>query len=269
MDSNNISVSVLGVSGRMGKAIIQSIASYPNCILASGVEKKDSVYVGMDSGLNAGIRQTNIPITDNLEEAVKSADVVIDFSSHQNTHSTLETVTKYKKPLVMGVTGLGEKEKSAIQSASKSIPIVFSPNMSVGVNLLFKLVELAASVLGGKFDIEVLDIHHRHKRDSPSGTSHKLKEVLLKTLNRTENNVIYGREGLHDERESKEIAIHSMRAGEVVGEHTVMFFSPEERVEIKHSAIDRKTFAVGSLRAAEFVVNKSYGLYDMFDVLGL
>lgn len=142
--------------------------------------------------------------------------------------------------------------------------------MSVGVNLLFKLVELASGVLKENYDIEVLDIHHRHKKDSPSGTAQKLKDIMLKTLNRTEKNVIYGRHGdNYSERESEEIAIHSMRAGEVVGDHTVHFFSPEERIEIKHSAQDRKTFAVGAVKAAEFVVNQKPGLFDMFDVLGI
>lgn len=269
MDSNNFSVTVVGASGRMGKKIIQSMDLYPNCKLAGALEKKDSVYVGMDSGLNAGIRQNNIPIIDNIDEAIKTSDVVIDFSSHQNINFTLDAAQQYKKPLVIGVTGLSDKDKSNIESASQTIPIVFAPNMSVGVNLLFKLVELTASVLGDKFDVEILDIHHRHKKDSPSGTSHKLKEVLLKALQRKEDNVIYGRQGLHGERDHKEIAIHSMRAGEVVGEHTILFFSAEERIEIKHSAIDRKTFAVGSLRAAEFIVSKNSGLFDMFDVLGL
>nr|MCU0825622.1 4-hydroxy-tetrahydrodipicolinate reductase [Leptospira sp.] len=181
----------------------------------------------------------------------------------------LEIAVTNKKPIVIGTTGLGESDKQKIRDAANEIPIVFSPNMSIGVNLLFKLTEIAAKVLSDDFDVEVLDIHHRHKKDSPSGTAVHLKEVLLKALDRKDSNVIYGRHGMYPERDKKEIAMHTMRAGEVVGEHTVYFFSPEERIEIAHKAGDRKTFALGSVKAAEFLADKKKGLYNMFDVLGL
>ncbi|MCB1159907.1 MAG: 4-hydroxy-tetrahydrodipicolinate reductase, partial [Leptospiraceae bacterium] len=230
----------------------------------------DSILFGVDSGLNAGIKANQVPITDDLLKGLETADAVIDFSSVASTEAVLYACLQLNKPLVIGVTGLSEALIQKIREASEKIPIVQSPNMSVGVNLLFKLVELASGVLKENYDIEVLDIHHRHKKDSPSGTAQKLKDIMLKTLNRTEKNVIYGRHGdNYSERESEEIAIHSMRAGEVVGDHTVHFFSPEERIEIKHSAQDRKTFAVGAVKAAEFVVNQKPGLFDMFDVLGI
>jgi 4-hydroxy-tetrahydrodipicolinate reductase len=171
--------------------------------------------------------------------------------------------------MVIGLTGLDKEHRSKIEAAAKTLPIVLSPNMSIGVNLLFKLTEIAAKVLDSNFDIEVLDIHHKHKKDSPSGTASKLKEILLSTLQRKESDVIYGRHGNYSERPPKEIGIHTMRAGEVVGDHTVFFFSPEERIEISHKAQDRKTFGVGSVRAIEFIIGKKPGLYDMFDVLGI
>jgi 4-hydroxy-tetrahydrodipicolinate reductase len=261
-------VAVIGAGGRMGKTIIQVIDSSPNLKVSGALERPDSITIGMDSGINAGVKTNHVSITSDLDAVIKSCDVVIDFSSPHSLHSVLDACSRYQKPVVIGLTGVDEEGKRNIASASKGIPIVFSPNMSIGVNLLFKLVELAAGVLKD-FDIEVLDIHHKHKKDSPSGTAVKLKEILLQSLGRSESNVIYGRKGNYPERPSNEIAVHTMRAGEVVGEHTVYFFSPEERIELKHSAQDRKTFAVGAVKAAEFVVTQKVGLFDMFNVLGI
>ncbi|MCK6380089.1 MAG: 4-hydroxy-tetrahydrodipicolinate reductase [Leptospiraceae bacterium] len=253
----------------MGRAITERLSVSHNAFLKYAVDRESAIFLGMDSGLYSGIQSNGVLYTSDIEEGIKNSDAVIDFSASANLKQVISSCVKFKKPVVVGVTGLTETQKLELKNASNSIPILFSPNMSIGVNLLFKLVQLAAGVLKDEFDIEILDIHHRHKKDSPSGTAQKLKEILLSTLNRTEENVIYGREGIYEEREKKEIGIHSMRAGEVVGDHTVSFFSAEEIIEVKHSAKDRKTFAVGAVRAAEFLVGKSTGFFDMYDVLGI
>lgn len=268
--NNPTKITLIGAAGRMGKAITQVLSTTPNAKLVGAVERNDSVLIGMDSGLNSQVHENNIPYTSNMKEAIHKADVVIDFSSHSSTEEVLNYCLEFGKPIVIGVTGHSETEVQTIQNSSKQIPILFSPNMSIGVNLLFKLVEISAKVLQDSFDIEILDIHHRHKKDAPSGTANQIKKILLNTLSRNESNVIYGRHGNnYSERDPKQIAIHTMRAGEVVGEHTVYFISPEEKIEIKHSAQDRKTFAVGAVKAAIFLNGKAPGLYSMFDVLGI
>ncbi|WP_208729541.1 4-hydroxy-tetrahydrodipicolinate reductase [Leptospira congkakensis] len=266
---SKIKVGVIGAGGRMGKAIIQVLSLSKKSELSAAVVREGAVYAGFDSGNHAGIKETGILLSTDLQKACESSDVLIDFSTHTGFESILNSALSNKKPLVIGTTGLTDSDKALIQSAATSIPIVFSPNMSVGVNLLFKLTEIAAKVLDEDFDVEVLDIHHRHKKDAPSGTAMYLKEVLLNATKRSEENVIYGRHGMYSERDQKEIAMHTMRAGEVVGEHTVYFLSPEERIEITHKAQDRKTFATGAVKAAEFLHGKSKGLYNMFDVLGI
>ncbi|TGK05229.1 4-hydroxy-tetrahydrodipicolinate reductase [Leptospira langatensis] len=262
-------VAVIGASGRMGKAIIQVLSQSKLSELSASVVSKGSVYLGLDSGLHSGLKQNEILFSDDLTKAISDADTVIDFSIREALPEVLEYCKASKKPVVVGTTGLDETHKDLLRETSKSIPIVYSPNMSIGVNLLFKLTEIAAKVMGDLADIEILDIHHRHKKDAPSGTAEKLKNILLETLGRTESNIVHGRQGLLSERDPKEIAIHTFRAGEVIGDHTVYFFTPEERVEITHKAQDRKTFAVGSVKAAEFLVGREKGLYDMLSVLGL
>ena len=254
----------------MGVSITQVLSTSTKSVLSAAVEKLNSPLIGKDTGLNANIGENGISFTDNAENAISASDVIIDFGSAENSKSILELAVKYNKPLVIGVTGLEESFLQKVKESSVQIPILQSPNMSVGVNLLFKLAEMAARVLGDEYDIEVLDIHHRHKKDSPSGTAMKLKEVLLSSLNRSEANVIYGRHGNeYSERDEKEIAIHSMRAGEVIGDHTAYFFSPDERIEISHKARDRRTFAVGAVKAAEFIYEQKMGLFHMYDVLGI
>ncbi|EKP05820.1 MULTISPECIES: 4-hydroxy-tetrahydrodipicolinate reductase [Leptospira] len=262
-------IALIGASGRMGRAIISVLSTSIKSTLSSSIVSQSSVFLGMDSGLHSGIKQNGVNFSSDLEVAVRSADCVIDFSTHQNLDFTLKACIQHRKPVVIGTTGLTELQKDALQVASKEIGIVYSPNMSIGVNLLFKLTEIAAKVMGEISDIEIQDIHHRHKKDAPSGTAEKLKNILLETLGRTSKNVVHGRHGILKERDSKEIGIHTFRAGEVIGDHTVYFFTPEERIEITHKAQDRKTFAVGSVRAAEFLVGRKPGLYDMFAVLGL
>lgn len=262
-------VGLFGASGRMGRAIIQILSTHPTAELSLAVVEEGSVFLGMDSGLHAGTKESKVPFTTDGGDVSGKADVLIDFSIHSAFMRHLSLAKASKIPLVVGTTGINESDKRSLEEASRVIPIVFSPNMSVGVNLLFRLTQIAAKVLATDFDIEVLDIHHRHKKDSPSGTAQRIKEVLVETLNRKEEDVVYGRHGMYPEREKKEIAVHTMRGGEVIGDHTVYFLGPEERIEISHKAQDRKTFAVGAVRAGEFLRDKTKGLYDMFDVLGL
>lgn len=253
----------------MGKAIIQVLSQSKVSELSASVVSKGSVYLGLDSGLHSGLKQNDILFTDDLKKAVSESDTIIDFSIREVLAEVLAVCSEAGKPLVVGTTGLSQEHKESLKQASQKIPIVYSPNMSIGVNLLFKLTEIAARVMGDLADIEIQDIHHRHKKDAPSGTAEKLKAILLETLGRKESDVIHGRHGILPERDPKEIGIHTLRAGEVIGDHTVYFFTPEERVEISHKAQDRKTFAVGSVKAAEFLVGREKGLYDMFSVLGL
>lgn len=262
-------IALVGACGRMGRAITQILATNESSQISAAVDSKDSIFLGLDSGLHSGGGENHVKITSDLEKSIIECDSVIDFSSSANLESVLLTCKGHNRPLVIGTTGLSESQKKMILDISAFIPIVFSPNMSVGVNLLFKLVEITARVTGDNFAIEILDIHHRHKKDSPSGTAEKLREILLETLHRKEENVIYGRHGLYDSRPDKEIGIHSMRAGEVIGEHQVNFFSAEERIQIVHKAEDRKTFAVGAVRASLFILKQKPGLYNMFDVLGI
>lgn len=262
-------IALIGAAGRMGKAIIQAFPQSTKSELGFAVVRPDSYSIGFDSGLHCGVKENKILFNSDLASAIQNSDAVIDFSSLDVLPESLRLSVQHKKPMVIGLTGLEPSHKSAIEKASESIPIVYSPNMSVGVNLLFKLTEIAARVLSDGFDIEVLDIHHRHKKDSPSGTATKLKEVLLQTLSRSESDVLYGRHGIYPERPTKEIGVHTMRAGEVVGDHTVYFISAEERIEISHKAQDRKTFGVGTVKAVDFILDAKPGLYDMFSVLGI
>lgn len=262
-------ITLIGAAGRMGKAIIQAFPMSKLAELTYALVRPDSYCIGLDSGLHAGGKENKVLFSSNIEEAIQNSDGVIDFSSLQNLENVLALCKKYKKPLVTGLTGLSEFHWKILKETSQEIPIVYSPNMSIGVNLLFKLTEISAKVLGESFDIEIQDIHHRHKKDSPSGTAMKLKNILLETLSRDESCVIYGRHGIYQERPRNEIGIHTIRAGEVVGEHTVFFFSAEERLEITHKAQDRKAFGVGTIKAIDFALEQKPGLYDMFHVLGI
>lgn len=270
MNKPKLKTTLIGSGGRMGVSITQVLAKSGKSELFAAVERSDSSLIGKDVGINAGLGECGKLFTADTEVAISGCDVIIDFGTSKNTKSVVELAAKYKKPLVIGVTGLDESLLQHIKEVSLVIPILQSPNMSVGVNLLFKLAEMAAIVLKDEYDIEILDIHHRHKKDSPSGTAMKIKEVLLSALGRSESNVIYGRHGnAYGERDNKEIAIHSMRAGEVIGDHTVFYFSPDERIEISHKARDRRTFAVGAVKASEFLSEQKLGLFRMFDVLGI
>lgn len=232
---------LIGAAGRMGQAII-------------GVAESEGVKV-----------VARIDLGDQL--ALADADVVIDFSHADAGVSICGVAMKSKTPLVIGTTGHSAKQRDEIGAASKELPIVFASNFSVGVNALFALTEKAANILGDDFDLEIVEVHHRMKKDAPSGTAKTLAEILQRT--RQTKNLRHGREGITGEREKSEIGIHSVRGGDVVGDHTVIFAGQGERLELTHRASSRETFARGALRAARWVIGKSPGLYDMRDVLGL
>ncbi len=263
-----LKITVTGAAGRMGRTIIKVVAEDKEAQIVGAVEKSDSPYLGNDAGELSGIgRKLNVPVQDNLEKALSPADVLIDFTSPSETGFHIKTALRKQKALVIGTTGVGEEDKKLLLEAGKKIPVIWAPNFSVGVNLIAKLTRIAAEVLGKGFDPEIVEAHHRMKKDSPSGTAIKLLNVL-KDVYKTDD-VVYGREGLIGERPGSQIGVFAVRGGDVAGEHTVSFFGDGERVEIVHKASSRETFARGALRAAKYIVKKGPGIYTMEDVLGL
>ena len=240
------SLGIVGARGRMGKTLLQ---------LAEGAGFK--IGAALDEG-------------DNLKEGLEQCDVIIDFSAHTVTTKVAEQARESSVPLVIGTTGHTAKEVEAIGNRAQAIPIVFSPNFSVGVNTLFWLTRKAAEILGTDFDLEVVEMHHRFKKDAPSGTAKRLAEILCEVRElQYKSHVKHGRLGLVGERTKTEIGMHAIRGGDVVGDHTVIFSTPGERIELTHRASSRETFAHGALRAAHWILDKEPGLYDMQKVLGL
>lgn len=258
---------VCGALGRMGKSILRLSLEYSDFQVVAGVENPNCVK-SQDLGEDSGIKELKgLPLTSSLEEVLPLGDVVVEFSGNPTaavSHTKLATLAK--KAIVIGTTGFNPQEIEEIRSYSEYAPVLLSPNMSLGVNLLFKLVEIAGRVLKDKnFDVEILEIHHRFKRDAPSGTAFKLEEILFKEMNLEKR--VYGRKGIGER--SKEIGIMALRGGDVVGEHTVYFFGFGERIELTHRASSRDIFARGAIEACRWIKNKPPGFYSMFDVLGL
>ncbi len=265
-----IKISIIGAAGRMGQALVRFSRQMPELQLVAAVEQASSPCIGKDAGLLAGVGETGIPVTGDLAAAVTAADVIIDFSFHEVVPQTARLAARQRKGLVIGTTGLSPEERATVEEAAKSAAIVWAPNMSLGVNLLFALVQQAASVLGLDYDAEVVEMHHKLKKDAPSGTALRLAEKVAEGRRQDFKAVaIYGREGLTGERPRGEIGIHALRGGDVVGDHTVTFAIEGERVELTHKASSRDTFARGALRAAIWLPGRKPGLYDMQDVLGL
>jgi len=261
---------VTGAAGRMGRNLITAVGEAQGCTLTAAIERQGSTMVGVDAGELAGLEKNNVPLLDDINQAVAQFDVCIDFTAPAVTMDNIKACRAAGKKMVIGTTGLTEEQKQTIQDAAQDIAIVFAPNMSVGVNLTFKLLDIAARVLGDSVDIEVIEAHHRHKVDAPSGTALRMGEVLADALGRDLNEcAVYGREGQTGERERKTIGFETIRAGDIVGEHTVMFADIGERVEITHKASSRMTFANGAVRAAQWLSQHDNGLFDMQDVLGL
>jgi 4-hydroxy-tetrahydrodipicolinate reductase len=261
---------VAGATGRMGGRIITLSRDYPGLKLAGAFERKGHASAGKDAGVLAGCGECNVILTDSLEAVIDSGDVIIDFTTPESTLDNLQLAASKKKAMVIGTTGISVQQIETIKKYASEIPVMMAPNMSVGVNLLLKVLKDVASVLGEDFDIEIVEAHHRLKKDAPSGTALKMAQVIAEAVNRNLDDVaVYARKGIIGERTKKEIGIQTVRAGDIVGDHTVLFGGLGERIEITHKASSRDTFARGALRAASWLADKTPGLYDMQDVLGL
>jgi len=263
-------IAVTGAAGRMGKTLIEACELADEANLVAAIERAGSSIVGVDAGELAGIGRKNVSVVDDVATVVDELDVLIDFTTPASTMTNLAACRTAKKRLVIGTTGLTDENKKAIDEAASDIAIVFAPNMSVGVNLCFKLLDIAARVMNEDIDIEIIEAHHRHKVDAPSGTALAMGEVVANALGRDlKECAVYEREGQTGERERATIGFETIRAGDIVGEHTVMFAGIGERVEITHKASSRMTFAKGAVRAAKWLMTQEKGLFDMQDVLGL
>jgi len=265
-----LKIAVTGAGGRMGRTLIEACQQAENCQLTAAFERLDSSLTGSDSGEVAGIGSNGVNIITDIDSVVDQFDVMIDFTSIDSTLDHIETCKQHGKKIIIGTTGFSAEQKQIIENASKDIAIVFAPNMSVGVNLCLKLLQMAARVMGDDADIEVIEAHHRHKVDAPSGTALRMGEVVAESLGRNlDDCAVYGRQGHTGARDPKTIGFETIRAGDIVGDHTVMFATEGERVEITHKASSRMTFAKGAVRAAKWLEDKDTGLFDMQDVLGL
>lgn len=264
-----LKVVIAGCSGRMGHALLEGVFADADLVLHGALDRAGNAQLGHDAGEQFG-KLSGVQLTDDVESVLKNADVLVDFTRPEASMLYLEACQKSNVSMVIGTTGFSAEQKLAIESAAKNIPIVFAPNMSVGVTLLINLVEQAAKVLNDGYDIEVVEMHHRHKVDAPSGTALRLGEAAAKGLGQNlADCAIYAREGVTGEREAGKIGFATLRGGDVVGDHTVVLAGIGERVELTHKASSRATFALGALRAAKFLADKNIGLFDMRDVLGL
>jgi 4-hydroxy-tetrahydrodipicolinate reductase len=265
-----IRIAVAGASGRMGLCLIRAAEQADKTSLSVALSRPGSDAVGKDAGDLAGIGTLGINVVDDLATVVDQFDVLIDFTRPDASMALIELCRQAGKKIVIGTTGYSEAQKAVIAEAAKGMAIVLAPNMSVGVNLVLRLLKMTAKVIGESTDIEIIEAHHRHKVDAPSGTALRMGEVIANTLGRNlKECAIYGREGNTGERDRTTIGFSTIRAGDIVGEHTVMFADEGERVEITHKATSRMTFAKGAVRAAVWINDKPNGLYDMQDVLGL
>jgi 4-hydroxy-tetrahydrodipicolinate reductase len=265
-----LNIAVTGAAGRMGRSLIEACTHSDDCQLSAAVEQPGNPLLGSDAGDFAGVGPLNIKLVDGLSYVGDQFDTLIDFTRPEATLDNLAFCVANKKNIIIGTTGFTEITKQHISDAAKHISVVFAPNMSVGVNLCFKLLETAARVIGNETDIEIIEAHHRHKIDAPSGTAIRMGEIVAEVLGRNlDDCAVYGREGVSGERDRKTIGFETIRAGDIVGDHTVMFADVGERVEITHKASSRMTFANGAVRAALWLQNQPSGLYDMQDVLGL
>lgn len=254
----------------MGSRLVALIKDSTALTLAGAIESKGHHALGDDAGEIAGSGRAGVSITDDLFALLDRGQVVVDFSSPEATLSHLRVVAQHRRAMVIGTTGFSVMEMEEVKTLARQVPCVCSPNMSVGVNLMYKVIGEMARTLGDEYDIEVIEAHHRLKKDAPSGTAIRIAEVLAKAVNRDLNQVgVYARKGLIGERKKGEIGIQTIRAGDIVGDHTILFGGMGERIEVTHRATSRDTFARGALRAARWVVRQPPGFYDMMDVLGL
>ncbi|HMK59687.1 MAG TPA: 4-hydroxy-tetrahydrodipicolinate reductase [Dissulfurispiraceae bacterium] len=261
---------VAGATGRMGSRIVALSRDFQGIQLSGAFERRGHASTGKDAGLLAGCGETGVFLSDDLGSIINSGDVIIDFTVPESTFANLQLAASRKKSMIIGTTGITSQQMETVKQLSKEVAIVMAPNMSIGVNLLLRVLKDVAKVLGDDYDIEIVEAHHRLKKDAPSGTALKMAQVIADAVNRDLNEVaVYARKGIIGERTKKEIGIQTIRAGDIVGDHTVIFGGLGERIEITHKASSRDTFARGALRAALWLTGKVPGLYDMQDVLGL
>jgi 4-hydroxy-tetrahydrodipicolinate reductase len=269
MSAGPLRVAIAGASGRMGHMLIEAVLAAPDLQLAGALDVAGSPALGQDAGSFLG-KATGVAITDDLDAGLAQADVLIDFTRPEGTMAHLAACRRHGTRLVIGTTGFSEAQKAEIAAAAKDIAIVLSPNMNVGVNVVMRLLDVAARLLNQGYDIEVLEAHHRHKVDAPSGTALKMGEVLAQALGRDlKDCAVYAREGVTGERDPSTIGFSTIRGGDIVGDHTVMFIGAGERIEIAHKSSSRAGYAHGSLRAARFLASQDRGLFGMEQVLGL
>jgi len=266
---NPMKIAIAGASGRMGRMLIETVLQSQDAILTGALDVSGSASLGTDAGAFIG-KQTGIIIRSDLDSVLKNATYLIDFTRPEGTLKHLDYCARNGIRMIIGTTGFDDACKAAIAEAAKRTAIVFAPNMSVGVNVTMKLLEMAAKSFSEDYDIEIIEAHHRHKIDAPSGTALKMGEVIASALGRDlKQCAVFDREGITGERNASSIGFATVRGGDVVGDHTVLFAGIGERIEITHKSSSRATYAQGSLRAARFLADKTHGLYDMQDVLGL
>lgn len=262
-------LAIAGASGRMGRMLIEYVLDAEGVTLAGALDAPGAAALGQDAGLFLG-RETGVTITSDIEAALAGADCLIDFTRPEGTLAHLQVARRLGVKMVIGTTGFDDAGKAALAEAAQSIGVVFAANMSVGVNATFKLLEVAAKMLASGYDIEIIEAHHRHKVDAPSGTALKMGEVIAEALGRDLKTCgVFAREGHTGEREANSIGFATVRGGDIVGDHTVLFAGIGERIEITHKASSRQSYADGAVRAARFLAGKPNGMFDMQDVLGL
>lgn len=269
-DEQTINIGVIGAGGRMGRMLVEAVKDNPQTILSAAIERQGSSLVGADAGEVAAIGRLDVQIVDDLAAVINDIDVLIDFSLPDATEQNMQVCAENNVAMVIGTTGFNEQQEQVLVEASKKIAIVYAGNYSTGVNLSLKLLEMAAKAFGTDADVEIIEAHHKHKIDAPSGTAYMMAEAVAQARGQNLKDVVnYGREGQTGEREAGTIGIHAIRGGEIVGDHTVMFIADGEVVEITHRARERMTFAAGAVRATTWIVQQPAGQYNMQDVLGL
>ncbi|WP_096673897.1 4-hydroxy-tetrahydrodipicolinate reductase [Polynucleobacter meluiroseus] len=262
-------IAIAGATGRMGKMLIEAVLKEPNAKLVGALEYSGSPQLGEDAGAFLG-KKTGVIITSDIAQALQDAEYLIDFTRPEGTMAHLAVAEKTATKMIIGTTGLDSQQIAQLQKAAENLAVVFAPNMSVGVNVTLKLLEVAAKMLSQGYDIEIIEAHHRHKVDAPSGTALKMGEVIATALGENLDDLaVYAREGHTGERQQGSIGFATIRGGDIVGDHTVLFAGEGERIEISHKSSSRQSYAQGALRAAQFLQNQQAGLFDMQDVLGL
>ena len=267
--SSPLRIAIAGASGRIGRMLIEAVLNAPDCELAGALDISGNPALGMDAGAFLG-RSTGVIITSDVAAGLAQAQVLIDFTRPEGTLAHLRVCQQLGVKMVIGTTGFGDADKAQLAQAAQSLAMVMAPNMSVGVNVTLRLLQMAAKALSTGYDIEVIEAHHRHKVDAPSGTALKMGEVIAEALGRDlKDCAVYAREGHTGERDPSSIGFATIRGGDIVGDHTVMFAGTGERVEITHRSGSRSNYAQGSLRAARYLADRASGMFDMFDVLNL